>query len=98
MDLITAATVSPTFNFISLALRASHFSFVLAKTAPVNSAALSLLRCKITMRPGLLIFAFLLAIPALGQENYGELHVRVTDPSGLGLKAAVELSSEAIRD
>lgn len=37
----------------------------------------------------------LCAWPALGQGNAGELDLRVTDPSGAGLKAAVALTSEA---
>src|SRR3984957_10261450 len=35
------------------------------------------------------------AFPALGQTNNGELRLRVVDPSGLGVKAAVQLASEA---
>jgi hypothetical protein len=34
-------------------------------------------------------------LPAAGQSNQGELHLRVTDSSGLGVKAAVQISSEA---
>jgi len=38
----------------------------------------------------------LLCAPALfAQSNTGELHLRVTDPAGLGLKSLVELVSEA---
>src|ERR1700756_5289429 len=37
----------------------------------------------------------LCACPLLGQSNSGELRVRVTDPSGLGVKSSVELVSEA---
>jgi hypothetical protein len=39
----------------------------------------------------LLIFAF----PALGQTNNGELRLKVVDPSGLGVKATVQITSEA---
>jgi TonB-dependent Receptor Plug Domain len=39
--------------------------------------------------------AFLLsAIPALCQSNIGELHLKVTDPSGAGLKSTVQILSE----
>jgi len=34
------------------------------------------------------------AVVALAQSNNGELHLRVTDPSGAGLKSTVELISE----
>jgi hypothetical protein len=37
----------------------------------------------------------LVALPLLAQSNAGELHLRVSDPRGLGIKAAVELVSEA---
>src|ERR1700729_1744409 len=41
-------------------------------------------------------FALLLfALPLVAQSNTGELHLKVTDPSGLGVKAAVPLGSEA---
>jgi outer membrane cobalamin receptor len=40
--------------------------------------------------------AFLLfAIPAFGQSRTGELRLKVTDPSGLGVKSSVQLVSEA---
>jgi hypothetical protein len=42
-----------------------------------------------------LFFLLLLAIPARGQSNYGELHLKVTDPSGLGVKAVVQIVSDA---
>jgi hypothetical protein len=42
----------------------------------------------------LLVF-FLCAIPAFGQSNTGELRLKVTDSSGLGVKSVVELVSEA---
>jgi hypothetical protein len=35
------------------------------------------------------------ALPLLCQSNRGELRLKVTDPSGLGLKATVEIVSEA---
>lgn len=45
---------------------------------------------------GLRHFALLLfALPLVAQSNTGELHLKVTDPSGLGVKAAVQLVSEA---
>ena len=37
----------------------------------------------------------MLAIPAFGQSNYGELHLKVTDPSGLGVKTTVQIVSKA---
>jgi hypothetical protein len=56
---------------------------------------------KITSKPGAdvgvrLIALFLgCALPLLCQSNRGELRLKVTDPSGLGLKATVEIVSEA---
>ncbi len=44
---------------------------------------------------GCLLFLALLAHPAFGQSNYGELHLKVTDPSGLGVKTTVQIVSEA---
>jgi hypothetical protein len=38
---------------------------------------------------------FLCAWPAFCQTNSGELHLRVTDPSGLGVKTVVHITSEA---
>ena len=38
---------------------------------------------------------FCCALPLLGQSNSGELRLKVTDPSGLGVKAAVQIVSEA---
>jgi len=38
---------------------------------------------------------FLLVAPLFAQSNVGELHLKVTDPAGLGLKSGVELVSEA---
>jgi hypothetical protein len=45
----------------------------------------------------ILVFSFLLvlAVPAAGQSNYGELHLKVTDPSGLGVKTLVQVVSSA---
>jgi TonB-dependent Receptor Plug Domain len=40
---------------------------------------------------------FLFALPLFGQSNSGELHLKVTDPSGLGVKTTVHLTSEANR-
>src|ERR1700741_3311557 len=37
----------------------------------------------------------MLAIPAFGQSNYGELHLKVTDPSRLGVKTTVQIVSKA---
>jgi len=41
-----------------------------------------------------LLFFFCVA-PLFGQSNHGELHLRVTDPSGLGVKTSVQIISEA---
>lgn len=42
-----------------------------------------------------LAIAFLLcSIPAFGQSNIGELHLKVTDPSGGGVKSTVRIVSE----
>ncbi len=35
------------------------------------------------------------AIPLFGQSNTGELRLKVTDPSGLGVKATIEITSQA---
>jgi hypothetical protein len=43
----------------------------------------------------LLALLVLIAWPALAQVNYGELHLTVADPSGLGVQAAVELTCAA---
>jgi hypothetical protein len=37
----------------------------------------------------------LAALPLLGQSNRGELRLKTTDPSGLGLRTTVQLNSEA---
>jgi outer membrane cobalamin receptor len=42
-----------------------------------------------------LALLFLCASPLHAQSNTGELRIRVTDPSGLGVKSAVEVVSEA---
>ncbi len=42
-----------------------------------------------------LLFLLAMAMPALGQVNRGELQLRVTDPSGLGVKTTVHLESKA---
>src|ERR1700756_3031877 len=45
---------------------------------------------------GRLAFLLLIvAIPSFGQSNYGELHLKVTDPSGLGVKTLVQIVSKA---
>jgi outer membrane cobalamin receptor len=38
---------------------------------------------------------FLLTLPLLGQSRSGELHFTVTDPSGLGVRATIEVVSDA---
>jgi hypothetical protein len=43
----------------------------------------------------LVIGLVLSELPALSQSNSGELRLRVIDPTGLGVKTAVQLSSEA---
>ncbi len=40
-------------------------------------------------------FFLLIAGSAFGQSNNGELRLRVTDPSGLGVKTTVQIVSEA---
>jgi outer membrane cobalamin receptor len=48
--------------------------------------------------PSALHFGLLfLALPLLAQSNTGELRLRVTGPDGIPLKAAIDLSSDAIR-
>ncbi len=39
--------------------------------------------------------AFFCALPLFGQSNSGELHLKVTDPSGLGVKTIIHITSEA---
>ena len=39
--------------------------------------------------------AFFAALPLLAQSNTGELRLKITDPAGLGVKTAVQLTSEA---
>ena len=46
------------------------------------------------MKRFLVLFLFC-ALPLLGQSNRGELRLKVTDPSGLAVKTAVQISSRA---
>jgi hypothetical protein len=43
----------------------------------------------------LAVFFFLCTWPLFSQSNSGELHIRVTDPSGLGVRSTVRIVSEA---
>src|SRR5271170_848665 len=43
----------------------------------------------------LAILFCLLALPVYGQSNNGELHLKVTDPSGHGVQALLQITSEA---
>jgi hypothetical protein len=45
----------------------------------------------------LALVVFFCALPLLGQSNSGELHLKVTDPSGLGVKTIIRVTSEANR-
>lgn len=49
------------------------------------------------MRALLHLGVLLLAVPLLAQSNAGELRLKVTDPSGLGLKASIRLVSDALQ-
>lgn len=40
-------------------------------------------------------FLLLCALPVFSQSNTGELHLKVTDPSGAGVKTTVQIQSEA---
>src|ERR1700759_2979592 len=40
-------------------------------------------------------FVLVLAVPCFSQSNYGELHLKVTDPSGLGVRTLVQIVSKA---
>src|SRR5271167_1508016 len=40
-------------------------------------------------------FCFLFALPLFSQSNRGELRLKVTDPTGLGVKTTVQIVSEA---
>jgi hypothetical protein len=40
----------------------------------------------------LIALLLLTALPAIAQVNYGELHVKITDPSNAGIQASVELT------
>src|SRR5580698_6261574 len=46
-------------------------------------------------KKALIIAVLLWALPMLAQRTTGELRLTVTDPSGLGVKSTVELTSEA---
>ena len=46
------------------------------------------------MKKILLLLLLSLAVPAFGQANQGELQLKVTDPSGLAVKAIVRIVSE----
>ena len=48
-----------------------------------------------SLKMGPLALLLLWATPLCAQSNSGELRIRVTDPSGLGVKSSVELVSEA---
>ena len=43
----------------------------------------------------LILAVFLCALPLFAQSDTGELRIKVTDPSGLGVKCSIELVSEA---
>src|ERR1700745_456634 len=43
----------------------------------------------------LALLLLIIAIPSFGQSNYGELHLKVTSPSGLGVKTLVQIVSKA---
>lgn len=43
----------------------------------------------------LVVFVFSCCLLVLGQSNSGELRLRVTDPSGLGVKTPIQITSEA---
>ena len=46
-------------------------------------------------RAGLAALLVCFVLPLFGQSNSGELHLKVTDPAGLGTKATVQITSEA---
>ena len=46
-------------------------------------------------RGALALLLFLIAAPCFAQSNSGELRLKVTDPSGLGLQSSVDLVSDA---
>jgi hypothetical protein len=43
----------------------------------------------------LVLCIFLCSVPLLSQSNTGELHIKVTDPSGLGVRCSISLVSKA---
>ena len=43
----------------------------------------------------LALLILLVAVPLFSQSNTGELHLKVTDPAGLGVRVAVSLTSDA---
>src|SRR5580698_10128935 len=51
----------------------------------------------ITLRWLLHVGIALLALPLWAQSNLGELRLKVADPHGLGVKASITLSSEAVQ-
>jgi outer membrane cobalamin receptor len=46
-------------------------------------------------RGALALLLFLIAVPCFAQSNSGELRLKVTDPSGLGVQSSVDLVSDA---
>jgi hypothetical protein len=58
-----------------------------------GTAAISKIRVSIRIK--LWLYALLWALSAVAQSNYGELRLKVTDPSGLGLRSQIELVCSA---
>src|ERR1700674_96905 len=50
---------------------------------------------KVHHRIALQLCLLLCSMPLFSQSNTGELHIKVTDPSGLGVRCSISLVSEA---
>lgn len=50
---------------------------------------------RFAVRPLIHLGLLMLGLPLMAQSNMGELHLKVTDPKGMGVKTQVELISEA---
>jgi len=51
--------------------------------------------CQLRRFASILVTSLLVAVVAVGQSNSGELRIKVTDPSGAGVRSGVALVSEA---
>jgi hypothetical protein len=59
------------------------------RTAPLYACEVAITLCRVVL--------VLWALPLSAQSRIGEVHLKVTDPMGLGARSSVELISEANR-